>query len=96
MLQVYEKNHIAHTKWPHLPRLQVLIISERTVIKKTRPGRERPPSRYYIKKRPKHDHGRENPRTLPPSLAVVTAHSATAQHLDSSCLVYSLLTFWIF
>jgi hypothetical protein len=33
---------------------------------KTRPGRERPPSRYYIKKRPKHGPGRENPRTLAP------------------------------
>jgi hypothetical protein len=33
---------------------------------KTRPGRERPPSRYYIKKRPKHGPSRENPRTLPP------------------------------
>jgi hypothetical protein len=30
-------------------------------IKKTRPGRDRPPSRYYIKKRPKHGLDRENP-----------------------------------
>jgi hypothetical protein len=38
--------------------------------KKNRPGRERAPSRYYIKKRPKHGPGRENPRTLaPPSRA---------------------------
>jgi hypothetical protein len=48
--------------------------------KKTRPGRERPPSRYYIKKRPKHGPGRENPRTLAPHHErAVTAHSATAQ-----------------
>jgi hypothetical protein len=33
---------------------------------KTRPGRERPPSRYYIKKRQKHGPGRENPQTLAP------------------------------
>jgi hypothetical protein len=31
----------------------------------TRPGRERPPSRYSIKKRPKYGPRRENPRTLP-------------------------------
>jgi hypothetical protein len=40
------------------------------IIKKTRTGRERPSSWYYIKKRPKHDPGRENRRTLAtPSLA---------------------------
>jgi hypothetical protein len=51
-----------------------------TQIKKNRPGRERAPSRYYIKKRPKHGPGRENPRTLAPHHErAVTAHSATAQ-----------------
>ena len=35
----------------------------------TRPGKERPLSRYYIKKRLKHGSSRKNPRTLPPSLA---------------------------
>jgi hypothetical protein len=45
----------------------------RKLVEKTRQGRERPPSRYYIKKRPKHDPGRENPRTL-----AVTANSQTA------------------
>jgi hypothetical protein len=36
---------------------------------KNRPGRERPHSWYYIKKRPEHGSGQENSRTLPPSLA---------------------------
>jgi hypothetical protein len=42
------------------------IHSRKLWIYDTRPGRERPPSRYYIKKRPKHGPGRENPRTLAP------------------------------
>jgi hypothetical protein len=33
---------------------------------KTRPGRERPHSWYYNKKRPKHGHGQENPWNLAP------------------------------
>jgi hypothetical protein len=62
----YDSDEAAQIRHFNSQATSILLASLCQDEYKTRPGRERPPSRYYIKKRPKHGPGRENPRTLAP------------------------------